>query len=591
MKKLSNFAVVFVSAIALTFAFIATPSLAMTALSSQGMVVAMNFDAAKVGAEILEKGGNAFDAAIAVSLALGVVEPYGSGLGGEGYIVARTADGNRFALDFRSVAPRMATYGSIEKSGLSFAEAMQTLKGVGVFSLPAALEYIHQKAATMPMEALAEPAIHLAQDGFAVNKQFAQAVTLEYEKLLRSAQGFLKESILPWEEGDWYSNPSLAETLRIFGREGAKAFYNGSIADSIEFFMKKNGGWLRKEDFQNYRVIEKVPLHGTYRGYDIYVSDMPAGGPRLIETLNILEKFNMSAFDWDDPLRIHIMQEVFILTALDQEKYVGDRDFSSLPKQALTDKKYAERRFMEINLSKASLPQSWKKRYGNPLPFEENQGFTDVLLQEIDTTSTRAKSIEKEEAFSVESPTTTHFAVMDKDGNVVSCTQTISDFFGTGYWINGFFLNNELNNFSGDATYGAPLYLEGGKRPRTTIAPLIIEKDGKVAWVLGTPGGGRIVSTLVQIIVDLIDFDMSLEDAVKSPKFVGYVLYPELRMEKGFSTKTVDCLQNFFGHVVKVYEYPDMFFGGLNMIEVQENGSIKGVGSFRRSGSAVAPEN
>ncbi|WP_024821426.1 MULTISPECIES: gamma-glutamyltransferase [Aminobacterium] len=582
----SGHGIICCSFILYAFLFFAPTSQAVTIApvlqSDHGIVVAMNPDAAKVGAEILEKGGNAFDAAIAVSVALGVVEPYGSGLGGEGYLIGRTADGERFALDFRSVAPHLATYENIRKSKMSFAKTMQTLKGAGVPGLPAALEYIHKKLATMPLSDLISPAIHLAEEGFVVTKEFAQAVAFYYDHLILSAPDFLKNGQQLWKEGDRCFNLPLAQTLRILSQEGLQSFYSGSIADSIETFMKHNEGWIQKGDLQSYSVCARSPLHGTYRDYDIYVAGMPAGGPRLIETLNILEKFNISAFEWDDPLRIHLMQEIFILTALDQEKFVGDTSFDDLPEHGLVDKKYAQRRFMELNLSQASSPEEWKQRYGNPLLFEEGKKFSDILIEE----KPYKAPIENKEIVPVESSSTTHFAIVDQWGNTVSWTQTISDFWGTGYWVGGFFLNNELCNFQDGSAQGDPLYMEEGKRPRTTIAPLIIEKGGKIKWVLGTPGGGRIVSTLVQVIVDLVDFHMTLEEAVKAPKFVGYTLYPELRMEDAFPVNTIKCLEKFFGHTVKLYPYPDAFFGGLNAIGVNENGIVQGIGSLRRNGAA-----
>lgn len=556
--------------------------------SDKGIVAAAHPLAAQAGAEILEKGGNAVDAAIAVSLALGVVEPYASGLGGEGYLVVQMKDGHRFALDFRSTAPKLATYENLEKSGMTLSDAAKTIKGACVPGVPAAIEYVYKEAATMKLEDIALPAIRFAEEGFEVNQTFAGIVADNFDRLQKSAPDFLNEG-LPWEEGDIFKNPALAKTIQAFAKEGASLFYRGSIADKIDAYMKKNDGWIRKEDLEAYKVVKRDPLHGHYRGYDIYVPGMPVGGPRLLETLNVLEKFNLSALGWDDPLRLHIMQEAFILTAVDQQAYVGDPFFDpDLPEAGLLNKDYAKTRMMAIDLSQASEPETWKDLVGDPAYFENEESFSKTLLQmEFEKEEEKVAALRE---LVLESPSTTHFSIIDRWGNAVSWTQTISSFFGTACWVDGFFINNELGNFKSAPAPGDPIHMEPGKRPRTNIAPMIIEKDGEVKWVLGSPGASRIVSTLIQIIVDLADFDMSLEEAVKAPKFVGYISYPEIRMEKGYSEETIACLEKIFGHVVKLQEYPDLFFGGPNVVGVEEDGTLIGVGSVRRGGAAAAPE-
>ncbi len=239
---------------------------------------------------------------------------------------------------------------------------------------------------------------------------------------------------------------------------------------------------------------------------------------------------------------------------------------------------------MMIDLSTASDPGSWhEQRTGDPGPYESGAGYVDVMLAKQAAETAVDEPIDP-------SPSTTHFSVVDRDGNAVAWTQTVSSFFGTGNMVDGYFLNNELVNFKSRPVEGSPINLEPGRRPRTTIAPMVVREDGELRWVLGSPGGGRIGSTVIEILVNLIDFEMSLEEAIRAPKFTGYDSYPSLNLENAFPERTVDFLE-MMGHVVKEYEYPDLYFGGPNAIEAGEDGILTGVGSIRRKGGAAAPVN
>ncbi|MCW8925710.1 MAG: gamma-glutamyltransferase [Xanthomonadales bacterium] len=550
--------------------------------SKSGMVTAAHPLAAKAGAEILEQGGNAVDAAIAVSLALGVVEPYASGLGGEGYMVAVMADGREVAIDFRSTAPAMATYANLEKAG-KLSEIRYTPKGFCVAGVPAGIGKALELA-SLPLGDLAAPAIRLAEEGFEVNQTFSSVNMDRWEILSENAPAFLNEE-MPWAVGETFRNPALGKTLRIIAENGVDAFYNGELADSLEHFMQENGGWARKSDLQAYRALVKKPIKGSYRGYEISVPGSPVGGPRVLATLNILEHFNMALLSWDDPLAIHLMQEAMILTSLDQRRWLGDPETNSyIPEKGYVSKDYARQRMMMIDLGKASNPETWHgERVGDPGPYENGASYVDVMLE-----AERKTVIEGE--IQDPPPSTTHFSVVDKAGNAVAWTQTISSFFGTGNMVDGYFLNNELGNFKSQPVEDSPINMEPGRRPRTTIAPLVVRKDGQVRWVIGSPGGGRIGSTIIEILVNVIDFDMSLENAVRAPKFSGYDAYREIQLEDDFPQATIDFLLAL-GHEVKRYEHPDLFFGGPNVIAVDDDGMLTGVGSIRRLGGAAAPDN
>jgi gamma-glutamyltranspeptidase/glutathione hydrolase len=347
--------------------------------------------------------------------------------------------------------------------------------------------------------------------------------------------------------------------------------------------MRENDGWVRKSDLKAYRALLKQPVKGSYRGYELVVPGSPVGGPRVLATLNILEHFNLAIMSWDDPLAIHIMQEAMILTSLDQRRWLGDPETNhNIPEQGYASKDYARLRMMQIDLSRASDPELWHaERVGDPGKFERGESYIDVMLQQ------RQKTVIEGDTQDVP-PSTTHFSVVDKAGNAVAWTQTISSFFGTGHMVDGYFLNNELGNFKSEPVEGSPINLEPGRRPRTTIAPMVVKKDGEVRWVLGSPGAGRIGSTLIEILVNLIDFDMNLENAIRTPKFTGYDAYREIQLEDDFPPRTIRFLQEL-GHEVKRYEHPDLYFGGPNAIAVGKDGLLTGVGSIRRLGGAAAP--
>jgi len=555
-------------------------TVAPTLQSKQGMVTAAHPLAAQAGAEILEKGGNAVDAAIAVSLALGVVEPYASGLGGEGYMVAVMADGREIAIDFRSTAPALANYENLNKAG-KLKDVKYTPKGYCVAGVPAGIGKALEMA-SLPLSDLAAPAIRLAREGFKVNETFSSVNMDRWEILFENAPEFLNEG-MPWAAGETFRNPVLARTMQLMADKGVEVFYHGELADSLDRYMQKNDGWTRKSDLQAYRAIAKTPLRGSYRGYQLSVPGSPVGGPRILATLNILEHFNLSIMNWADPLAIHIMQEAMILTALDQRRWMGDPGTNEhIPEKGYISKDYARQRVMRIDLSKASDPATWfEERVGDPGAYEQGEGYVEVMLK------AREKAVIEGSAEDVP-PSTTHFSVVDGAGNAVAWTQTISSFFGTGNMVDGYFLNNELGNFKSEPVEGSPINLEPGRRPRTTIAPMIVKKDGELRWVLGSPGGGRIGSTMIEILVNLIDFDMDLELAIRTPKFSGYDAYKEIQLEDDFPQKTVHLLEEM-GHQVKRYEHPDLYFGGPNAIAVKD-GVFTGVGSIRRDGGAAAPD-
>lgn len=541
--------------------------------SKNGMVAAANPYAAAVGAEILEKGGNAVDAAVAVAFALGVVEPYASGLGGEGVMIIHMSDGQNIAIDYKSVAPLDLSKYTKAPSNYSSGPLSVCVPGVVDGLIKALSEW-----GTMTLREVMEPAIRLAREGFVLNETYASVLSDNYEKLLNDpGEGkiYLKDGLL-YEAGDTFKNPILADTLELIAKEGRDVFYKGVIADKIVKFMQENGGAITKQDLEQYHAIVKEPIFGTYRGYKIITAPQPVGGVTLVEILNILERFNISDLSWDEPLYIHLLSEALYLATIDMRLFCGDDP--NVPVEGLISKEYAKDRFQMIPLSQAlprpSNANERAKMAGDPFKYAGGKKFLDKILEEI----------EKQE-----SPSTTHVSVVDKWGNAVALTQTLSSFFGSGNVVpgTGIILNNEIPNFS---TSG-PNKFAPGRRPRTTIAPtIVLRPNGDLLMVVGTPGAARILSTLSQIIVNVIDFGYPIDQAMRLPKFCSYDTYTDLKIEGGFPEKTLKVLEKYYGYKLELYPELDLFFGGPNCIYKEEDGTLVGVGSFRRKGAAAAPE-
>jgi len=550
--------------------------------SKNGMVSSASIYASEIGAQILENGGNAIDAAVAVSLALGVAEPYASGIGGEGYAIISLANGKDYFLDFKSVAPEMANYDYIKSLGIdSLSEIKYTAKAAMVPGVLAGIEKALEIGGTLPLSKLIEPSISLAKNGFIVNKTFSKTTGDKYELLLENAEDFLNDYLV-WEEGEVFTNPALAETYEEISKNGIKSFYTGKIAESIENIMKETDGFIRKKDLGNYKAIYGNPLSGTYRGYEIVAPQQPVSGAEIISIMNILENFNICSFSEYDPLLIHIIYQSIMLESIDSYHFLGDPYFNNLPTKGWISKEYAKSRLKYINFDSFITTEEYKKMTGNPGSYAENESYTDVALN-------KANGFSEEYLENESHHSTTHFSIVDKFGNAVSWTQTLSSFFGCGTYVDGFFLNNEIWNFSIDKDIENTWVIEPGKRPATTIAPIIVKKDCKVKYVIGTPGGERIVPTVIQILVDLIDFGKTVEQAVTSPKFSSFIGYDTVNFESSFPEKTVKYLEKCLGYPVNIKDYPDLYFGGPNIISIDKDFNITGMGSVRRNGFSAAP--
>jgi len=562
-RPLHSFAASLVVALLLSVSALAAQVETGLSVKSQlGVVAAAHPLAAQAGAEILAKGGNAVDAAIAVSYALAVVEPYASSLGGEGYMVISLADGTDVAIDFRSRAPlhvNVHTPGEIgtHQYGIYTTMVPGLVKGT---------ELALKKYGTMTLAEVLEPAIRLAEEGFAVHETYASVAGDAYSTLIQypyAASIWLDNGLIP-EVGTIIRNPDMARALRLIAEHGSDVFYKGEIAEAIE---RATNGWIDRASLAAYQAYERPVVRGTYRGYEVIGAPPIVSGLRVQETLNILEHFDLKSYgSVTAPEVVHIVSEALKLSGADWNAYSWDPNYYRIPVEALLSKQYAAERAKLIDLNRAQAFEA-----GDPFTYSAEVGW---MLYDTN-----------------ESASTTHFSVLDKDGNAVAVTQTISSFWGSRIAVEpyGFLMSDHFKQFPkfDPADPFRPDYAAPLKSTKTNLSPTIIKKDGKVRLIAGSPGGVRIPATTVQFIVSMIDFEMTLEEAVLAPKF-----YPDndlsLDLEGGFPEETIAALKAL-GHKVTTRPPLQRVFGALNVVWVDEDGNMWGHGSVRRQGGAAAP--
>ena len=526
--------------------------------AKQGMVASVDATATQVGVDILKEGGNAVDAAVAVGYALAVTHPQAGNLGGGGFMLIRSKNGNTTAIDFREMAPAKATRDMFlddqgnpdSKKSLTSHLASGTPGTVAGFSL--ALD----KYGTMPLNKVVQPAFKLARDGFIVNDALADDLKTYGSEVLPNHENskaiFWKEGE-PLKKGDTLVQANLAKSLEMIAENGPDEFYKGTIAEQIAQEMQKNGGLITKEDLAAYKAVERTPISGDYRGYQVYSMPPPSsGGIHIVQILNILENFDMKKYGFGSADAMQIMAEAEKYAYADRSEYLGDPDFVKVPWQALTNKAYAKSIADQIDINKAK-PSS-EIRPGKLAPYESNQ--------------------------------TTHYSVVDKDGNAVAVTYTLNTTFGTGIVAgeSGILLNNQMDDFS--AKPGVPnVYgLVGGdanavgpnKRPLSSMSPTIVVKDGKTWLVTGSPGGSRIITTVLQMVVNSIDYGLNVAEATNAPRFHHQWLSDELRVEKGFSPDTLKLLEAK-GQKVALNEA----MGSTQSIMVGSDGELYGASDSR----------
>jgi len=529
-----------------------------------GMVVSQRKMASEVGASILAQGGNAVDAAVATAFALSVVLPRAGNLGGGGFMLVYLSELDKtIAIDYREKAPSAATRdlfldenGNYDKNKSRF-----SLLSAGVPGTVAGLSYALEKYGTLSWKEVVAPSVKLAEQGFEVTHDIENVLTIYKNRLTlnqAAAEAYYKKDQVPYKAGEILKLPDLAWSLKQIRDFGPQAFYEGKIAKKIVTEMQKNGGLITLKDLRNYHVSERIPIRGTYKGFEI-VSMPPSssGGVHLIQMLNMLELHSLNKMGFGSSDSIHLLVEVMKRAYADRSKFLGDTDFVEVPLLGLTSKEYAKNLLSEISLTQAT--PSEEVLVGNPIPYE--------------------------------SPDTTHFSVMDEKGNVVSNTYTLNFSYGSGIVIpgTGFFINNEMDDFSSKP--GQPNAfgligekaneIEPNKRPLSSMTPTIVFKEGKPYIVLGSPGGSRIITTVLQVILNVLEHKMNISEAVVRPRIHHQWLPDILLVEKGFSKDTLKLL-NGKGHQTKDYRS----MGSVQAI-LKEGDYFYGAADPRRPGAGA----
>ena len=530
------------------------------ATSTKAMATASKYEVSQVGAEIMSKGGNAVDAAVAMGFALGVCEPFTSGLGGGGLATIHTAEGENFFIDFREVAPAAATLDLyVDASGENNGNTKEGGLASGVPGEVAGLLYLLEHHGTMSREEVMEPAIRIANEGFTVSAYCANAISDAYEKTQKfpeMSKVYPDENGLPWEEGSVITNPDLGKALQLIADQGADVFYKGEIGEAMVATLAKYDGVMTMDDLAGYEVHELKPVTGDYRGYTVISSPPPSsGGTHLIEILNILENFDMASMEVNSAEYVHLFAETFKLAFADRAKYMADTNFVTVPLGGLTSQAYADKRAQDIDLNVA-MEQAAPD---DPSPYEH----TD----------------------------TTHFSVADVDGNCVAITKTINYYFGSGVMVDGygFMMNNQMDDFSTDSE--SVNKIEPGKKPLSSMSPTVVLKpDGSPFLVLGTPGGSRIFSGVAEVISRVIDSKMDLHTAISVPKIWNCSNKNNLQYEKplkgyeqyALTDETIAKLTEM-GHG----ELKTTASGAFQCIMFMDDGTLYGTADPRQDGKAV----
>jgi gamma-glutamyltranspeptidase/glutathione hydrolase len=537
---------------------------AQTITAGNGMVVAQEQRAARIGIEILDRGGNAVDAAVAVGFALAVTYPRAGNIGGGGFMVIHLAKtGEDAAIDYRETAPAAATEKMFldEKGEADPKKSRDSALSIGVPGTVAGLALAHEKygSGKLTLAELIEPAITLARNGVEIVDDIADTLPLAQPRIARwqsSAPVFLNSDGTVLMPGQDLLQPDLAITLRAIASDGPKGFYEGPVAEKIVAAVRKAGGIMTLDDMKNYRAVLREPIRGTYRGYDIISMPPPSsGGVHLIEMLNILEGYDLAKLSREESL--HIIAEAMKRAYADRATFMGDPDAVKMPVAGLISKKYAAA--LRAQIGQRATPSS-EIRSGNPADFEGQN--------------------------------TTHFSVIDRDGNAVSNTYTLNFSYGLGLVAEGtgVLLNNELDDFTskpGTANaYGLVGYnanLPGpNRRPLSSMTPTIFLKDGKPFLITGSPGGSRIISTVLQIIVNVIDFNLPVDQAVSAPRVHHQWQPDELFVEPGISP---EILEGLVKRGYKVTPNPPQT--SANSIEITADGYV-GAADRRTRGSLAA---
>ncbi len=531
-----------------------------------GAVASVDAYATRVGVEVLQKGGNAMDAAIAVGFALAVTHPAAGNIGGGGFMTIYIADEDRYTtFDFREKAPLAATPdmylledGTEDRRG---GHAGWT--AVGVPGTVAGFALVHEELGSLPWNEIVDPAVALARDGIELGPYLASSLERSgrsFEPYPASTKAFTKPDGTAYAEGETLVQPDLAWSLQQIADGGAPAFYEGEIAERLTAAMAANGGLITMQDLAAYEAKERTPIRGQYRGYDIISMPPPSsGGVALVEMLNILESFDLSQHGPTDPATVHLMIEAMRQGYLDRATFLGDPDFVDVPVDRLTSKDYAT--------EKAAL----------------------IAMDQVRSSEELGAAI----LTPPESPETTHYSVVDAAGNVVSTTYTLEQGYGSKAMApgTGFLLNNEMGDFNTwpGMTWGSNIGTDAnliapGKRMLSSMTPTIVARDGRPIMAIGSPGGKTIINTVLRLVVNVVDFDMGLEEAVAGPRLHHQWMPDRVTLEEGFPQQTFDALMSM-GHNLSERRGIQ---GDAHSVYILPDGTRLAVADPRRNGAAAA---
>jgi len=537
------------------------------------VVVSVHELASRAGIEMMQAGGNAVDAAVATGFALAVVHPQAGNIGGGGFFLLRTSTGETHFVDFREKAPAAATENMYLDAQGNVIKDLSVVgyKSVGVPGSVAGLAYAERKYGKLSLEKVVAPAIKLARDGFPL--AYEDAEDLRDQNLAKFADSrriFQRDGKL-YQPGEILKQPELARTLERIAKS-PDDFYHGALAHEIAAAIQKGGGLITADDLAHYEVKEREPIRGRYRGYEIISAPPPSsGGVALVEILNILEGFDLAKLGNRSGETIHLTSEAFRRVFYDRAGFLGDPDFAKIPVPQLIDKKYAAAWRASIDPNHASVSKDLKRP-----PFAD--------LERI--AASRPLAIREPE-------NTTHYSVVDSEGNAVAVTTTLNGLFGSRVTAGGlgFLLNDEMDDFA--AKQGVPNaygLIQGPanaigphKRPLSTMTPTIVLKDGKLFLVLGSPGGSTIITTVANVLMGVVDFGLDIQEAVNAPRFHHQWFPDQILVEDHLSPDTMNLLRGM-GHNLAVRH----FWGDAECIMVDlRTGELLGASDGRNNGKAV----
>ena len=518
--------------------------------AKNGMVATQEALASDIGLQILKDGGNAVDAGVAVGFALAVTLPRAGNIGGGGFMMIYDAkQGKTVALDYREKAPSSATRDMYLDSAGNAVSDLSRYHGlaVGVPGTVAGLLKALEDHGTMSREQVMAPAIALAENGIEVTAGLSESLEALSDRLQKwpsTKKIFFKPDGSAYQPGERLKQPELARSLKLIAAQGADGFYKGETASKLVEAVNNAGGRMSLQDLANYEAIARVPVKGDYRGYEIVSMPPPSsGGIHIIQILNILEGYPLKDYGQNSAQTIHLMAEAMQLAYADRAEYLGDSDFIDVPDSGLTSQAYADKLRGLIDPNKATPASTIKAN--NPLPYESDQ--------------------------------TTHFSIVDKDGNAIANTYTLNFSYGTGLVAEGtgILLNNEMDDFS--AKPGVPNgygllggeanAVEANKRPLSSMSPTLVFKDSKPYIVTGSPGGSRIITTVTQVISNVLDHDMNIAEATHAPRIHDQWLPDEIRIEKALNVDTINKLESM-GHTVS----PQATMGSTQSIMITPDG-------------------